>query len=73
MAKAAKERGQPVPEIIKSRPKLLPESIFYYKAYDDLYDCSWSECKQYAEYYGKRVDDLWKVLLKVRVGVNKGR
>lgn len=73
MAKAAKERGQPVPEIIKSKPKLLPESIFYYKAYDDLYDCSWSECKQYAEYYGKQVDDLWKVLLKVRVGVSKGR
>lgn len=72
MAKAAKERGQPVPEVIKNRPSLLPEAIFYFKAYDDLYDCSWVDCKTYAEYYGKRVDDLWRVIMKVRAGMRKG-
>lgn len=71
VAKAAAERGLETPEIVKQRSKLLHESLFYYKAYDDLYECSWADCKLYADHYGKNVDELWRILIKTRVELSK--
>ncbi|AQZ54566.1 UNVERIFIED_ORG: putative tail assembly chaperone [Proteus phage VB_PmiS-Isfahan] len=57
-----------MPDVIKNRPELLKESIFYYRAYDDLFECGWSDCKQYAEYYGKDVEQLWRIINRVKRG-----
>lgn len=70
----AKKRGRPVPAQVKKRPRLLPESQFYWNAYLDLMQSpDWVSAERYARCYGVNIDLLWRILLEMRSAEAKNR
>lgn len=71
VAEGAAARGQITPTIVKQRPKLSPDAIFYWYAFLDLLDQPWVACNQYAVYYGVSTDLLWRIITTMRAARKK--
>lgn len=66
VAQGAAARGKAVPAVVKNRPVLRPDAIFYWNAYLDLMTAEWSTCERYARCYNADVQFLWSLLIKLR-------
>jgi hypothetical protein len=73
VAQSAVARGHTVPTVVKQRPKLRADAVFYWNAYLDLYDTSWVDCERYASCYSVNVDTLWNILIRMRGAARKGK
>lgn len=69
LEEAAIARGQPLPDIVRNKPRLRPDGDFYWLAYQDLISCAnergiipWTAYDQYAQRYGEQTERLKRIV-----------